>query len=640
MLLLFCLFTPPRLTLSLASTPLPIALIRIGEATDLKLEASPALVNRTLLMRVRDVEIPVLLEKIADIQNAEWVTRTDGTRVLKPDVAKGRAFQAEFDAHAADILNRSREYVRKRLSQQSATFGKEQALALKKKLAEEEAARKRAEEAKDYAKMFVASTAAEEQPGWRALARILPTIPNSELLSMRWSGQEVWAERPTQLQHPFNLTAQRALRTYREELLQSNPEIQVERVEVTFTRWEHGECHNLSMEAFDGAMHSVDRAFIRLAGDSDQMKIPYDQRHKAPEPKAGEKPIELDPEAEEFQRVIRHDGLRPRDEALLRRWLPRLLRPEELEPTQMESTRYLKMAEALDLNMVAIPDELLLVEGVIKPETPSQLLDKVLRRGSMDRDGWLTFRPSYPWYFPSRASAGRLLRSAYARGGVSIEAAASFAAETTEIWPFTCWVETYMAVFCPGGGHGYLGTTFDTPVLKFWAGLRDNQADLLAGRSLNLDRLPEASRYWLNVMIFDDGRVQSKLPPTDLFANGVHGHLIVEEIFAPVLVGWNSEVGEPKTIFAYTPEQFGRRLARSWNEEDDLIPNPATYNRFRVGRERRLKLKFSFDGTDATMEEELGESVFPPDATVLSKLPPEVARAVEAARKAAPNPGS
>lgn len=619
------------LTLEIRPTTLPNALAKLSEETGIRLEASPALGERIVMLKVNQADADQTLAKLADLQDAEWITRTDGTRVLRPDRAQERETAAILQKRADDVLKRSLDYVQAALRPQPGHYTSTFAAQIQQQQAKEEEARKQAEEAKNYEAMFRPSEAAEKMPGWRALGRVLLTLPTEDYLSMRWNGRLVWKEQPNRLQRAFNDSAKRALCAYREELAFFKPEAQVERVKVVLKRWELGVSHNAELIAYDGAGKIVDQAFIRLAADSDKLKIPLSKRNILPPALREEKVMRLSQTSEEFVKLFGEGASLP--EEMRACWLPQLLNPESYEPTQWaQADLYFQVAAACGANFVGTPAEFADDPTGGRPMTPSQFLKRNERNLEFDADGWLVLRSELGLHAASRASAGRLLRRTHTLGGVTIDDAADFAAASDEVWPMLGWMSSYLKVItCAGGRHSYLRTTIDSTLLRFWASLGDSRSILRAGRPIDLSTLNPQAQTWLQVMLFDEERL-SDIEPTEVFVNGVRGQLTIEVSSDVILQGSQSENAQLKSL-SFSPEELGRALAVGNSYLEIPAETFQSLNQFRIGQENTLKLKFQFGNGIPDLEEGITESFFR-DLSVRD-LPTDLKERVQRAREQA-----
>ncbi|MGV3616413.1 MAG: hypothetical protein ACO1SV_13875 [Fimbriimonas sp.] len=628
----------PSLTVKFTSKPLPQALRLLSEASGQRLEAAPVLADEVLMVRFRDVPRKEALRRVADLYAAEWVAKPDGLLVLRPDAAKRRAAQAALLAKAKDTLRGSFAYNARRLAQQPERFGPQEAAALEKKRRAEEDARKRAEEAKDYERMFLPMSSLEETPAWRALARLLPTLGEAKLLAMPPSAREVWAENPTVLQNPFPIGARQILQRYREELGAQRPDAQAVRVKVVMNRWEHGEAHNAHLVAMDAAGKKVDEAAIRLNNDMDRMKTPLSQRDPIP-PAGNESPLKLSEETLEHLHVAGRSPMSstPENARLLAKWLPILQNPERYEPTGwLPSEGFVAAAEALDRNLVGAASEIPATDVDQNEErlTPSQFLAKNTYGVTQGTDGWITVTPGEPRSRVPRARGGVLLRDAAMRGGLAIDTASAFAAASPDIWPFTNWVNTALGVMFTGGGpNSFLTTTNDDTLLRFWHQLGpENHRLLRNGETLSLQRLPLNATSMLRRMIFDEVRLGEETDPTEIFTRTFEGDLTLRVEEVPLIRSWRDTDGEASAPFTMSAEQYGQVLAVGNRYREMPAEKFRAMNRFRLGRKRVYHLDFGFRASPTILKDELIEVFFDPKGSPVDRLPAAVAARVEEAR--------
>lgn len=119
--ILACSKTQPNLNYQTYGSRVPVILKELSQQTGSKLTCSPELDNEVLVIRVDDVPLDSLLEKIAKVASARWVTTDDG-RELQPDTKQqneeARAHQARLEDSIQKALNK--------LNQQIARFDREE----------------------------------------------------------------------------------------------------------------------------------------------------------------------------------------------------------------------------------------------------------------------------------------------------------------------------------------------------------------------------------------------------------------------------------------------------------------------------------------------------------------------------------
>lgn len=622
-------------TVSFTSLPLPVALKKLSAATGQTLVPSMALQSEVLMLRVDRVPREEVMRRVADMFAAEWSSQPDGSLVLRPEASKVRAREAAILAKSRATLRGSLAYAAKRLREQPERFGPSDAEKLIRRQKADAEARAKAEEAKDYDRVFASGDVEEEKPGWRALARLLPTFDEGKLLAMPPSTRAVWSERPTRLQNAFSPAANAVLQRYREELAVLKPDVDVARVKVVFSRWEHGEAHNAEITAYGPTGLVVDQGSIRMANDSEKLKIPYSQRFAIP-PKGNATPMELPPEAIEHAEVLnRREIPSKKRQELLAKWRPILTDPEHHEPTSwLPALGYLHAAKGLNMNLIGSVSELtgLAYDKVKNSETPAQFLAQRQFGATIGKDGWITVENVERLTRVSRARAGLMLRDAIKQGGLSVDSAAAFAAASPDVWPFTNWVGEALTVFFPAQGRrSVLATTGDDRLLRFWHELGPEiRGSLRDGRTIDLHRLPARAQSHLEFMLFHEERLQG-VEPTDIFSNGIAGALRMKVVETPIFTSWIAADGETSDVAPVDASLYGTWLAVGNRGRELPAEAYRRRDRFRLGLDRTYRLRFEFVGTEP-LEESLVEVFFDPNAAPMDRLPPDLAKAVEAAR--------
>jgi hypothetical protein len=626
-------------SVSFPPTPLPKALSILSVSIGQRLEAAAPLKDEVLVARLKDAPKEKVLKLIGETFTAKWETGSDGVMRLVPDVKALR--QKEIEKRAADLalLKGSMDYVRRRLAEQPKELDAATVEKYKQKLASDENRRKAAAEAQDWSRAFTSSGAAEESPAWRAAARIIPLIGLERMLAMPNDAREVWAERPTAMQHPFPPAAGTVLSQYRRELQLLNPSLDVARVRLVFKKWEMSAALNVHLQGMGPLGKVVDTAFVRMNNDSDQLKIPYDVRSKV-DPKAGEKPLTFAEEVRENRVVMDTDtkGMDSVRRTLMKKWRPRLLDPVTYEPTKnFQGATMLAIAEALDKNLIGTVFDLTNSREASTNITPTQALAKLRTLLRESEDGWLIAKPDEDLARTSRHEARQFLQTCARLGGVPVDEAARWTATSKDRWPFIRWTGDYLAVLLRSrGAFGVTSTLIDSEDLRLWWSLGETARQTLRrGDTLALSRLtPDAksllskSVYWFEAL--GEGE------PTELLPTGINdGTVSLKITEKPVFYGWAEEDGEPEEGMPWDAAVFGKFLGvgNTWWE----LPaeHYRRFNRFRMGTFRTYNLKFVLQPGSLPMDVELTETFFDPTGQPVTKLGPALAAEVEKARVAA-----
>lgn len=627
------------LTAEFPPTPLPKALAILSKASGLRLAAAPALSNEVLLAHLTEAPIEKTLNHIAESMCAKW-KRIDATEWLEPDPeAESRMAQVKAKEEETHLLN-SLAYLRKRLGQEPELLDQKAVAAYLAKKEAQEKQRKLAEEKEDYDHMFLPSTADEESPAWRALARIMLQMDPKDLLAMPNDDREVWAELPTPMQHPFSDEAQHILKQYRQEAALIDSSQFAKRVKLIVNKWEQGSALNVRLEAEDISGKRLDSATARMNDDSERMLIPLSQRDRF-EPKPGELPIDPPIDVQEVRKALSSFYKGPDKPATLEKWKPTLLDPVRFEPTQWHHGEDLVLAaKGAGKNLVGTVCDL---TGSyfwnIEHLTPSQLFSKGAEDFLPTSDGWLVVR-SHEWRERnSRTNARSLIVRSVQNGGISVDAAAAWASQTTERWPFTSWIGDYLHVLLTGSGpYSALSTTIDDNALRLWASLGTSTIDVLKnGGTVKLSALSEdAKAKMARIVYWYEGLDDNNADPTEKIPTGISdGTLTMSVVETPVFFGWSSSGQPPANPMPIDAKQFGKYLAGGNSYWEIPAVTYRQYDRFKLGVNRAFTLHFLLNPGAVPMTIRLAETLFDPNTDVVSQLPPDIKAAAEKARLAA-----
>jgi hypothetical protein len=630
----------PKITLTMPATRMKSALAILSEATHLRLAASSVYADDVLVANLKDAPADKTLRHLAEALVAKWVAEKDGTMRLVPDADAMRAAEKREQLAASELLDKSLAYLSKRLSEQPDELDDKAIRAYKTKLEAEKNARKAAEAAQDFDRMFLASSAVEETPAWRALARLLPLLDRKELLAMPNDAREVWAERPTPMQHPMPAGSEEVLSQYRREEHLLDPTLEVARVKIVMKKWEHGGAFNAEIIALDASGGKVDQNGARLNADSDQLKISYSVRSAIPA-LPGEKPIEIPGDARDMRIALKHDDRNPERPALLTKFRGRLLDPIANEPTQWHvAADLLAAAQASGKNLIGTVNDLVQA-GFWRsgPMTPNQALKRHAAYVEPSSDGWLVARSTEPVSRVSRPNAAAFLTESVRLGGVQLDSAAAWAGQSPDRYPFVNWIGDYLETLFPAmGRYSVLGTIIDGDSLRIWDALGPvNRAALRNGRTLDLSSMSpqlkaQAQRmaYWMEAL--DD----SKADPTEALPKGINGgSLSLTVSDTPVFYGWSSKEPPPTTILPVDAKGFGTYLAKGNGYFEISADDYRAFDRFRIGKSKAYELRFLLEPGGCPMTLKFRETVFDPSSVPVDRLPEALQAEAEKARLAA-----
>ena len=625
-----------NLTVEFPPTPLPVALSILSEQSGHRLTVSPAFLDEVIVVCMKDAPYDSMLRHLAEAFCAKWQTRSDGSLMLVKDPIAIRRREQERRVYDAKILDSSLQYFANRLRQQPIELDAKAIQATSKRQADEDQRRKNAEAANDYAHMFTDSSAREETPSWRALARLVARLDRRELLSMPNDAREVWSDKPTSMQHPLPASTQEILDQFRREELLLHPNEKIASILLVMKKWELSGAFNVWFVAKGTSGKPIDSAFARMNADSEMMKKSMADRPSL-QPIPGEKTIEVPKMTVDARRALSSADKAADHVALFEKWQPKFLDPVRFEPTQWhQGADILAAASAAKVNLIGTVSDT--TGGRYyepKPQTPSQVLSKSQQNLVHCDDGWIVSREWEARTRASRSEAKQLLADSIRQGGISIDSAANWSAKTNDKWPFTNWVGDYIAaLFSDSGPLSASRTILDEDALRLWAFLGDDvRVKLKRGDTLEVSGLSAAVRSLLARMVYWFVSLDEDVEPTDVLPDGIlAGQFKMSVTEQPVFVGWSSKTGEPKRNQPLNATYFGTFLAkgnRYWEVSADAY---RAFDRFRMGISRVYSIKFEFGSTQIPMTVKLNETLFDPKAEVVAKLPEAVQLAVEKAR--------
>ncbi len=427
--------TPDSITITFSATPVPLALEKLSQATGHKLQASANFRDNVILARLKNAPIQPTLNHLAESLTAKWENKPDGTLLLITDTTAIALNKAQQEQESREKLAGSFQYLDKRLAQMPMELDAKFARKHKLRVEQDEKRRQIAKENNDFANMFVFTGVQEETPGWRAAAKLVKLIGSDQLLKMPNNATQVWAEAPTKMQSAFPSTARTILAQYRRELGVFNPNANPSRIKLFAKRWEVGGAFNIAITAYDPLDTKIDHQYIRLNNDSDQMKIPYNQRAK-PEGDSKELPMTINAVALEAREALTTSPKMPKVQEQLAKWRLRILDPIAFEPTQWHlSASLIAMAESLDRNLIGTVDDYISSRYWAEaPEKPTQFL--LTRRHLKEAsDGFIVAHPANDLNMISREQARALLSKSYTNGGISVDDAAAWIGNSSSKYP-------------------------------------------------------------------------------------------------------------------------------------------------------------------------------------------------------------
>jgi len=609
----------------------------LSKACGSNLRAAANFKNSVILARLKDAPNQAMLDHLAESLYAKWVPQDDGSLLLTNDYAAlRRRDQDKADAYRLKLEN-SYRYLDRRLSEQPAELDAKFIQNYRLKVEREQARRKAAELANDYANMFVGTDSMEEAPGWRASAKLLKIITANYLLNLPNDSVQVWAESPTPMQLAFPIGTKPILDQYRREFSLLKPEEQITRIKFLVKRWEIGGSFNAAIIAYGADNKEVDHQYVRLNDDGDQMKIPYSQRKVIPA-KEGETPIVVTAESLEARNALSLEGEKNQGAELKAKWRTRLLDPVLYEPTQWHAgADFIAVAEALNRNLIGtVYDYIGAAYWQNTPKTPTQFLRQNTASLREKTDGWIVACPTEEWGNDSREKGKALIDASVRDGGVSVDAAAEWVGNSSARFPSVLWVGDYLTYFFSGQGpYSVLATIMNVGPLKIWNSLGANtRLALRQGNTLSVSNMSRNTKSLLFQMVYWNEDSTDLDDPTDQLPNGLtNGTVSLTIKEKQILEAWSATKGPPASGGPMDSEMFGAALAKGGTGSEESAEKFQSYDRFRIGINRTYTLHFTFQPGNVPVKMELSESFLDPAGKVLTKLPADMAAEVERARR-------
>lgn len=615
------------------------ALPFIAKATNQRLSAAGALQEEVVFVHATNADPKPLLTHLATCLYAKWESKDDGSQQLVVDATALANLKKDEFAKSRETLVKSLEYVAERLNKQPAQLDSAFIKGYRERKAQDEARRKVAQEAQDWAQVFVSADVLEETPSWRATGRIIPLLGNDLLLAMPNKAKEVWAEQPTSVQRPFPPAARQILANYRRELSLLTPEIQVQRIVLGAKRWETGGSFNIFLKAYDATGKVIDQGFVRLNNDGNRMKVPYNQRDQI-KPLPGEKPITVSQEVTDARTVLAAEGDRVAKNRLMPIWRPIILDPINNEPTQWHlGASLMSLAKETNRNIVGTLSDYTGSRYWEAPkDTPSQLLTKISGFVKEAPDGWLVVQPNEKIHRLSRAQGMALLTDCDRAGGLSVDTAAKWIGNSPDHYASVTWLGDYIGTILPGiGPYSAIATLSNDFTLRLWTTLSPATLRALrAGETINLANLSSAAKTHIQKLVYWWDAIEGEKEPTDQFPNGIDsGTLKLTLSEKPLLLAWNAAQGKPTNPMPIDERTMGIGLAKGNAYHEVASETFQSYDRFIIGVHRSYRFEFSFNPGPVPMELIVGETFFYPRAATVDRLPPSIAAEVEKARIAA-----
>lgn len=484
-----------RVTITCPAAPIAQVLERISAETSVRLEATQALANDIVAVRLKDVPLADALKQLASVVAGEWIQVEGGYRLNRSITLDRAEQQAEIEARAS----RLREAIAKLAEEAKREPAIDRDTARQMIYGAGNSQRSGSGEVRielqgssggSVSQVF---RAADRTPATRAIHQLLALLDVREIAAMPRGSRQVFAFSPTPVQRPLPGASRDVISTYVEaqriwnEVLaeggqsgrasfflggspQATGTVQGRMAEalLVITRPTFGDGYQATLTVANeqGATMASGAAFFTPAPRPE----PSADSVQAP---AEAKPITLSALSKEFVELVKgsvgsgrgvgvfrvaldvsdntapvtvfssggNEGAQPTISPV---WRDRLLSPDKYEPiSTVPSEALIGIAKGLDLNLVAcIPDSMLVpcarsfASGELKP---SDALRQALTTWGLTRevrDGWLVLKPAEPYSARrqrvDRATLGKMLRSLDVRGTLTLDELAELALKQQE----------------------------------------------------------------------------------------------------------------------------------------------------------------------------------------------------------------
>lgn len=484
-----------RVTITIPAAPVAQVLQKISAQSSVRLEATQALANDVVAIRLKDVPLADALKQVASVVAGEWIQIEGGYRLNRSTSLDRAEQQAEIAARAT----RLREAIAKLADEAKRAPAIDRETARQMIYGPGNSQRGGSGEVRievqgssggPVRQVFSASA---QTPATRAIHQVLALLDVNEIAAMPRGSRQVFAFTPTSVQRPLPSACRDVIANYVEaqriwnEVLaeggqsgrpslflggspQATGTVQGRMAEalLVITRPTFGDGYQASLTVANeqGETMASGAAFIvpapRPESNADSVQAP-----------AEAKPIALSTLSKEFVELVKgsvgsgrgvgvfrlaldvgdnnapvtvfssggNEGAPPK---ISPAWRDRLLAPDKFEPlSTVPSEAVIGIAEALDLNLVAcVPDSMLIpcarsfAGGELKP---SDALRQALTTWGLAREvreGWLILKPAEPYSARKqrvdRPTLGKMLRSLDARGTLTLDELAELALKQQE----------------------------------------------------------------------------------------------------------------------------------------------------------------------------------------------------------------
>jgi hypothetical protein len=521
-----------KVTFSQVAAPASRLLPALGEAAGVPLRATMTTGKDVLLISVKDVPLGVLMQKIADTENAVWEKENDGFRLNRDG------------AHERDDENRERQTLAARYQKDLQKVHDEVAKmpALDSGAASSIVRRMKEASGKmeDGSGWQLFNSLNNEAPGGRLLARLIDGFKATDLATIGENTRVVFASNPNRMQHPLPASADRALGQFLTEQnaiatagsgenYSESPYMQLRTFTLTLKEQPAKVIVIITRRPFEGSLAfsmQVLDARDRVITTSDRIISGTMEQAMAgltAEPSGKETPIKLSKTSAALRGAFQNmggggpiSGTPVADD----------IKKQVADATKFDPLSYVPSealigyAEQKNVNLVAVLSDTTIManfpfaKGDLVPSQIPMLLSVAGEEPTV-ADGWMTIAPSTPVTArqtrTDRAALSRMLQTMISEGTLSLDNAAAYAIArpgvTLDLVAMLC-----TAAIQPASVSLFEQNTMSA--LRFYGSLTPAQRPLVAAKKpISLASLSQGEEAALSDMVFGvDSRINDDQP--------------------------------------------------------------------------------------------------------------------------------
>lgn len=613
-------FDSSTVSLTVRAARLPLALETVGRATGHTLTVSPALQDEVLIVDVSAAPKTQLLKKVAELYDAQWEARKDGSLMLIPDADVRRNRRRLRASEAEDYLGKSLLALRNQLNRQPERPTREQLQTWASRKSQWTAAFAKSNSVTD--RISTPRWNPKETPGWRAHARMLLSLSPRFFLRLAADRRVVFAETPTSIQRPFSSSMREIVARYQSEMAIFAPQVDYGTITFTVTRDSEAATFHSQFKAVDRLDGGADLQIERLFGNVPNPELPSELL-RAPKGTLSEASSDL------FDLLANATSASSTQIRVARDWTSTLKQPVANEPLQyLTSDALITLARAMKRNLVARPGEDMVLGSPdrLDFQLPSRIYKRFYDGLDLQSDEWMVYDTPILDHRPSRKLVQSFIQKSLQEGGVTLDAAANIADVEAGPDDARTWSSQWLqCLFKLSGTPDLMTATYNRTALRIWNAIgSENRQALRRGKAIIVSSLPAAAIEPIEHWIYDDpGDGWGVEEFRDGIRRGVLCLKIDEEPRFDPITRLSSSTSNSQSL---NLNAFGKYLANA--------PRPDEV-RFYMGRCTTYKLELYMKGAEEPIQLTASETIVPRSPRRLSDLPRSVRNQIEAAKRAA-----